>query len=361
MAYFLGRDVAIGLTTEQPHYALELDSGDLKIAGHADNAYDADKVFVARRKDVGNLAEVSKISIIGSASASDFESTAANNKYILVYNSAGKKYLIWFDEGTDDAVKPAGVDEDFDVEVTMSGANNVAMATTLRAALSGNTTFAAAFTVSDAASGSDNNVIFTDKVSGTAADIVRGSGFTASIVTVSTNTDGTVSALADLPKVKMTDITGVDFTFGAVDEDINYFGQRTALKAEIKNEVTLSITKKKKDAGFSQLFNEARCGIRATSILTSEQAEGLAESGVEMDNNLNRPFADVNGSGFGYRLYLQLMAGTEVMTLRNMCITEYSITLNADAVQEETIVFYGNVKPLIGTVLDDDVTTEADF
>jgi len=30
-------------------------------------------------------------------------------------------------------------------------------------------------------------------------------------------------------------------------------------------------------------------------------------------------------------------------------------------VQEETIVFYGNVKPLIGTVLDDDVASEADF
>jgi hypothetical protein len=37
------------------------------------------------------------------------------------------------------------------------------------------------------------------------------------------------------------------------------------------------------------------------------------------------------------------------------------LIVNADAVQEETIVFYGNVKPLIDTVLDDDVTTEADF
>ena len=359
MAYFLGRDVAIGLTTEQPHYALELDSGDLKIAGHAGNAYDATKeIIAARRKDVGNTAEVSKIAIVASASASDFESTAANNKYILVYSSAGKKYLIWFDEGTDDAVKPAGIDEDFNIEVAMSGANNVAMATTLRNALSGDTAFAAAFTVS---SGSDNNVIFTDKVSGTAADIVRGSGFTASVVTVSTNTDGTVSALADLPKVKMTDITGVDFTFGAVDEDVAYFGQRTALKAEIKNEITLSIIKKKKDAGFSQLFNEARCGIRGTASGVTEVAEGALVGLTEMNNNLNQPLADATGTGFGYRLYLQLKAGTEVLTLPNMCITEYSITLNADAVQEETIVFYGNVKPIISTLPDDVATSEANF
>ena len=49
------------------------------------------------------------------------------------------------------------------------------------------------------------------------------------------------------------------------------------------------------------------------------------------------------------------------MTLPNMCITEYSVTLNADAVQEETIVFYGNVKPIISTLPDDVATSEANF
>ena len=129
----------------------------------------------------------------------------------------------------------------------------------------------------------------------------------------------------------------------------------------IKNEITLSITKKKKDAGFSQLFNEARCGIRGTASGVTEVAEGAAATASEMNNNLNQPLADASGTGFGYRLYLQLMAGTEVMTLPNMCITEYSVTLNADAVQEETIVFYGNVKPIISTLPDDVATAEADF
>jgi len=358
MAYFLGRDVAIGLTTEQPHYALELDSGDLKIAGHADNPYEAAKVFVARRKDVGSTAETTTITIT-TDTRNVFESTATNNKYILVYSAAGDKYLIWFDAATDDAVKPADLDEDFNQEVSLTGdATAATTAGAIRTALAANSDFAAAFTVG----GSSAAITLLDKTTGSAVDAVRGSGLTDSEVTVASS-DGANAALADLSTVKMTDITGVDFTFGAVDEDISYFGQRTALKAEIKNEITLSITKKKKDNGFSQLFNEARCGIRGTASGVTEVAEGAAITASEMNNNLNQPLADASGTGFGYRLYLQLKAGTdaEVMSLPNMCITEYSISLNADAVQEETIVFYGNVKPIISTLPDDVATAEADF
>ena len=340
MAYFLGRDVAIGLTTEQPHYALELDSGDLKIAGHADNAYDAAKVFVARRKDVGSSAETSKITTV-STNIAQYASTATNNRYVLLYSAAGDKYLIWFDHDGN-GEKPTNVDEDF-IDLSAISANATNIAGAIKTQLNADSDFAAAFTITQAST----VVTIVDKLSGTATDIVRGSGYANSDLTVTTETDGVNATLANLSTVKMTDIA--------------YFGQRTALKAEIKNEITLSITKKKKDAGFSQLFNEARCGIRGTASGATEVAEGAASTATEMNQNLNQPLADATGTGFGYRLYLQLKEGTEVMTLRNMCITEYSVTLNADAVQEETIVFYGNVKPLIGTVLDDDATSEADF
>jgi len=359
MTYFLGRDIAVGLTTEQPHYALELDSGDLKISGTASNAFDSDKVFVPKRNAIGTTAESTKISIIGTASASDFESTATNNKYILLYSESGEKYLIWFDEGTDNAEKPDGLNDDFNLEVVMSGANNVAMATVLRNAITGNSTFNDAFTVAAAASGSDNTVNITNKVTGSAVDTVRGSGFDSTIVTVQTTTDGANDDLTDLTNgVRVTDLTGIDFTFGTTDEDIAYFGQRTALKAEIKKEITLSITRKKKNAGYSQLFNEARCGIRSTTGLT-EMTE--SSDSVEMNNNLNQPLVDTQGSGYGYRLYLQLKKGVEVLSLPNMCITEYSVSLGADSVQEETIVFYGNVAPILGTLMDDTETSEANF
>ena len=360
MTYFLGRDIAVGLTTEQPHYALELDSGDLKISGTSSNAFDADKVFVPKRNAIGTTAESTKISIIGTAAASDFESTATNNKYILLYSESGEKYLIWFDEGTDNAVKPAGLDEDFNLEVAMSGANNVAMATVLRNAITGNTAFNNAFTVAAAASGSDNNVNITNKVAGSAVDTVRGSGFDNTIVTVQTTTDGANDDLTDLTNgVVLEDVTGIDFTYGTTDEDVSYFGQQTALKAEIKKEVTLSITKKKKNAGYSQLAKEARCGVRSTDSNVSEAAE--ESDAVEMDNNLDQPFVNTQGSGYGYRLYLQMKKGNEVLSLPNMCVSEYSVTLNADAIQEETIVFYGNVTPIMGTLPDDTETSEANF
>jgi hypothetical protein len=359
MTYFLGRDIAVGLTTEQPHYALELDSGDLKISGTSSNAFDADKVFVPKRNAIGTTAESTKISIIGTAAASDFESTATNNKYILLYSESGEKYLIWFDEGTDNAVKPAGLDEDFNLEVAMSG-NNVAMATVLRNAITGNTTFNNAFTVAAAASGSDNNVNITNKVAGSAVDTERGSGFDNTIVTVQTTTDGVNDDLTDLTNgVVLEDVTGIDFTYGTTDEDVAYFGQQTALKAEIKKEITLSITKKKKNAGYSQLAKEARSGIRSTDDNTSEMTE--ESNNVELDNKQDQPFVNAQGSGYGYRLYLQLKKSNEVLSLPNMCVTEYTVSLGADAIQEETITFYGNVTPIMGTLPDDTETSEANF
>ena len=364
MTYFLGRDVAVGLSTEQSNYGIKFASGAITISNTSSTSGDlggayGDPDFIPRRAGV---AEVTKISIIGTASASDFESTASNNKYFLVYDTSGQKYLIWFDEGTDNAVKPAGLNEDFNIEVVMSGANNVAMATTLRNALSGDSDFAAAFTVSAAASGSDNNVIFTDKDTGSATDIVRGSGFDNTIATISTNTEGTgvddSVNVSDNEELKVSDVTGIDLTLGKTDEDIGYFGQRTGLKAEIKDEVTLVITRKKSDASFDLLFNKARCGIRAT---TGATALAGGTDNVAFDNNLNMPTADASGSGFGYRLYLELKGGAEVLTLSNMCITDHTVTLGADAVQEESITFYGNTKPLISTVATNTITAIADF
>ncbi len=354
MTYFLGRDIAVGLTTEQPHYALELDSGDLKISGTSSNAFDATKVFVPKRNAIGTTAEKTTITFVSNTKA-DYESLAENNKYILLYSESGEKYLIWFDhDGT--GVKPTGLNEDFEQEINISGeSTNDGFASQLRTQAGADSDFDAAFTIT----GSADTAIFENKVTGTAVDTVRGSGFTNSIITVAVTTDGANDDLTDLTNgVRVTDLTGIDFTFGTTDEDISYFGQRTALKAEIKKEITLSITRKKKNAGYSQLFNEARCGIRSTTGLT-EMTE--SSDSVEMNNNLNQPLVDTQGSGYGYRLYLQLKKGVEVLSLPNMCITEYSVSLGADSVQEETIVFYGNVAPILGTLMDDTETSEANF
>ena len=356
MVYILGRDTYVGVTTEQPHYALELDSYELKVSGTAANAYDSDKVFIPRRRDVGTTAEVSTITFV-SAYAVDYESLASNNQYVLLYNSSGEKYLIWFDHDTT-GVKPTGINEDFEQEVDLQGltAHPNALTTGAQEQLTADSDFAAAFTFS----ASGNVLTITDKVTGSATDIVRGSGFADNDLTVGTTTAGAnVSIASNTAGVKLSDVTGIDFGFGTTDEDISFFGQRTALKAEIKKEMTLSITRKKSDNGWSQVFNSARNGIRATALATSEMSQ--SSNNVEMDNNLNRPFSDVNGSGFGYRVYLEMKNGDEVLSLPNCCITEYAISLAADGTQEETITFYSNVKPIISSLIDDTTTTGTNF
>tara|TARA_Y100000004_G_C8916348_1_gene413271 strand:- start:6 stop:1088 length:1083 start_codon:yes stop_codon:yes gene_type:complete len=360
MTYFLGRDVKVGLSTEQANFGIKFASGAITITntssttGDLGGAY-ADPDFVPRRAGV---AEVSTITVV-STNVAQFASTTSNNKYILIYDADGQKYLVWFDhDGSGE--QPSNINEDFQQEIDLSAissGNAANIAGAIKTQLAADSDFAAAFTITQ----SGAVVTITDKDTGAVTDIARGSGFVDSDVTVAIDTEGTggdasVGIISD--ELKIEDITGVDFTFGTVDEDIAYMGQRTALKAEIKKEITLTITKKKKDNSFSNLFNKARCGIRATTGATA--LSGPSDS-VAFDNNLNQPIADASGSGFGYRLYLALKEGSEVMSLPNMCITEYSVTLNADAVHEETITFYGNVAPVIGTTMDFTTTAKENF
>ena len=98
-----------------------------------------------------------------------------------------------------------------------------------------------------------------------------------------------------------TDVTSVDLTLGSVDEDIAYMGQRTALKAEIKKETTIVITKKKTGPFFDLLFSDGRYGIKASN---------------------------------------------EVISIPNCVFAEKSTSLSADGVQEETLTFTGHVDPV---------------
>ena len=361
MTYFLGRDVAVGLSTEQSNYGIKFASGAITISNTSSTSGDlggayGDPDFVPRR--AGGVAEVSRIAFVSNTLA-DYKSTASNNHYILIYDTSGEKYLIWFDHDAS-AVVPA-VEAEYNIEIDLNGvtANSADIRAATQNALAADSDFAAAFTLS----GSSDNLDITDKDSGAATDIVRGSGYTNADLTVSTETEGTgvddSVNVSDNDELKVSDVVGIDLSLGKTDEDIAYFGQRTALKAEIKDEVTLVLTRKKTDASFDLLFNKARCGIRATAAYASVPDGG--GDLVEFDNNLNMPFANATGSGFGYRLFLQLKAGTEVLTLRNMCITDFSVSLGADSVQEESITFYGNTKPLIGTAATNTITSQADF
>ena len=178
------------------------------------------------------------------------------------------------------------------------------------------------------------------------------------------------SAAAD--KNVLNDVTAIDVTLGKMDEDINLFGIRTALKAEVKNEVTVVITKKKTNALFEILFNKARCGVitySSAGVIDLDNATPLGvtmklpnHTLVELNNSVNATLTTPSRN-FGYRLHLELKNGTETMSLQNLCITDYAVSLSADGVTEESITFYGFVAPKVDA-LDGGyfaVTTEAEL
>tara|TARA_Y100001963_G_scaffold155508_1_gene246892 strand:+ start:918 stop:1997 length:1080 start_codon:yes stop_codon:yes gene_type:complete len=359
MAYFLGRDISVGISTEQPNYGINYASNALKISGTASatgdllGAYDNED-FIPRRTAT---TEVSRIQFIHSTKA-DYESTASNNNYVLLYDTDGNKYLIWWNNGS--GAKPTGLSEDFSQEVDIS--STTASIADIRAAtgtaIATDSDFAAAFTFVQ----SGVFIDITDKESGFATDIARGSGFTDSDIIVTTTTEGTgtsvANSVADNDELKIDDVVGIDFTLGALDEDIAYFGQRTALKAEIKKEVSIVLTMKKKNDAWTQLWNNARCGLRAT---TGAATLAAGSNNIEFDNSLTMPYHDGTNTSFGYRVYLELKAGTEVLSCPNMCMSEYSVSFNTDGVQEETITLYGNVTPSISTIPVVTDTARADF
>ena len=145
----------------------------------------------------------------------------------------------------------------------------------------------------------------------------------------------------------VTDVISVDVTVGAVDEDIAYMGQRTALKAEIKKENTVVITKKKDSKVFDEMFNVARYGLIGS---------GSSTPTVMGQASLAQPTRIM-----GYRIHVQLLSGTEVITFPNMTLSEHAVTLNADGVQEESITFMGHVTPLIAATATTTETSVANL
>tara|TARA_R100000005_G_C4976737_1_gene187860 strand:- start:161 stop:883 length:723 start_codon:yes stop_codon:yes gene_type:complete len=125
-------------------------------------------------------------------------------------------------------------------------------------------------------------------------------------------------------------LTAVDLSIGTMDEDVAFIGQRNVLKAEIKKENSVTLTRKKKDDCWSVAYSDARFG--------------LDEDGAIGDGHYQPDFF-----GYGYRIALRFKDGDagEVFVLPNACITDYTITLQVDGSQEESITFMSYVNPII--------------
>ena len=142
--------------------------------------------------------------------------------------------------------------------------------------------------------------------------------------------------------IAVLDLTGVDLSIGAVDEDISYFGFRSVTKAEIKKETTVSLTHKKSDSGWDAVYDGGRYGVAADNSFTA--------------NALRDPTALT-----GYRIHVVLKSGSEVFTVPNACVQSHSTSINADGTSEETLEFMSYVSPNVGNVAYTTATTTAEL
>ena len=134
-------------------------------------------------------------------------------------------------------------------------------------------------------------------------------------------TDGTVPA--------ETNLTGIDLSIGAVDEDITYMGKRSVTKAEIKKETTVSLTRKKSDKLWSTLaqgktdsgHSYGSGGHTGRWGLIKESGSGTI---AKIADGTVDPKSSTNGSvvTYGYRVAVQLKGSTEVV------ITIFGITID---------------------------------
>ena len=140
------------------------------------------------------------------------------------------------------------------------------------------------------------------------------------------------SAQADGNAIKY--LTGADLSVGAMDEDITYVGFRDVTKVEIKKETTLTLTRKKVDAVWDDVFNNARMGLTGSALIGAS------------DNEEPTQYR-------GYRIWLKLKpSGStqgDTFTLRNCCVQSHSVTTNVDGTFDETLEFMTYIDPKIGT------------
>ena len=138
-------------------------------------------------------------------------------------------------------------------------------------------------------------------------------------------------------------MTAVELSVGTVDEDVQFIGQRNVLKAEIKKENSITLTRKKNDEIWNTIYNEARFGLN--------------ESGTIGNGHYQPDF-----TSYGYRVALKFKDGAagEVFILPNCCITEYSVNLSPDASQEESMTLISYVNPIILSGADPTYSQQTD-
>ena len=156
----------------------------------------------------------------------------------------------------------------------------------------------------------------------------------------------------------LTDVTGVDISIGAQDEEIAYFGTKTPGKIETKNDMSVTITRKKSDRLWSTLAQGSTNTVWSQGDGFHGGRWGLIDSGgTKIADGSTDPKSTLASDGsticYGFRVAIQLKAETasgadgDVLVLRNCTMGEYTTTVSNESANDETITFVSMVKPLV--------------
>jgi len=166
------------------------------------------------------------------------------------------------------------------------------------------------------------------------------------------------------PNWQISDITGLDVSIAAQDEDISYIGLRNVGKIEVKKDTSITLTRKKGDNKLSLMFqgktytddsptsdglHSGRAGLIANA---AGNAMLIADGTVDPKSTLD----DGSNQCFGFRVFVELKAATgssgangdgEVLVIPNCQMMEYGHTLSNESANEETLTLTSQVKPFI--------------
>jgi hypothetical protein len=165
---------------------------------------------------------------------------------------------------------------------------------------------------------------------------------------------------AGLTAWMLSDITSVDVSVGAQDEDISFMGLRNVGKLEVKKDTSVSITRKKSDVKFTMLFQGKTKADNSNGDGKHGARYGLINSGGMMiSDGTTDPKTTLDDAGtakqcFGYRVFVELKpesatdAGDgEVLVIPNCMFSEYSHTVSNESANEESFTLTSQVKPFI--------------
>jgi len=295
--------------------------------------------------------------------------------------------------------------------------------------------FAHGSSVMDYANSTDYDFLFAGPRA-----LSTGAGCDANAAFEDLNGDGSTLINGQDWNINPNNITGLELSLGVQDEDVAFIGQRNILKAEIKKDNSVTLTRKKSDKVWDGIYNDARFGIKESNTVAvptaSEPLPGLftgrsapdfvtcgyrvilrfaavtpVDSGSTVDdgggnfsagdttltagansigNNdyirIEEEILKVTSGGGTTTLTVERGAlGTvdvthsngitiydlgpggegEVLVLRNCYVTEHSVTLTADGSQEESLTLQSYTDPKIYDGIEcglwDDATTSGEL